>query len=170
MEKIQFMTSLLTFYMKGEISHNGNFINIKIPNTFLKFIPLGSRSKQIMVNQVASTDSSFKVFAGDIVLGLIELFVGLGLITSGVFWGIILLLIGVGTVISAFQTSITLNLSSGEMFYIFFLVFEKDKAAQAINMVNSVIAARMNDTNTRAVAENQTDRLVEAIGNSNGNN
>ena len=151
MEKIQFMTSLLTFYMKGEISHNGNFINIKIPN------------------QVASTDSSFKVFAGDIVLGLIELFVGLGLITSGVFWGVILLLIGVGTVISAFQTSITLNLSSGEMFYIFFLVFEKNKAAQAINMVNSVIAARMNDTNTRAVAENQTDRLVEAIGNSNKN-
>ena len=102
-------------------------------------------------------------------MGLIELFVGLGLITSGVFWGVILLLIGVGTVISAFQTSITLNLSSGEMFYIFFLVFEKNKAAQAINMVNSVIAARMNDTNTRAVAENQTDRLVEAIGNSNKN-
>ncbi|MCM1299591.1 MAG: hypothetical protein NC203_11255 [Firmicutes bacterium] len=164
MEKIQFMTSLLTFYMKGEINHNGNFINIKIPNTFLRFIPLGSRSKQIMVNQVASTDSSFKVFAKDIIVGLIELFVGIALLGAGNLWGILLLLIGAGTIISGFQTSITLNLSSGEMFYIFFLVFEKDKAAQAINMINSVISARMDDTNTRMVTENQTERIVDAIG------
>ncbi len=164
MESIKFMTSLLTFYMKGEISHNGNFINIKIPNTFLRFIPLGSSSKQIMVNQVASTDSSFKVFAKDIFLGLIELIAGIALISSGSIWGILLMLIGAGTVISGFQTSITLNLNSGEQFYIFFLIFDKSKAEQAINMINAVISTRMDDTNTRAVAENQTNKIVDAIG------
>ncbi len=33
MEPIEYMTSLLTFYLKGEIKSEQNFINFKVPNT-----------------------------------------------------------------------------------------------------------------------------------------
>ena len=43
MQKIEFMTSLLTFYLKGEISTEQNFLTLKVPNTILTLIPLGRK-------------------------------------------------------------------------------------------------------------------------------
>ena len=47
MEAIKYMTSLLTFYIKGEITTEQNFLKIKFPNTVLALIPLGSRKYNV---------------------------------------------------------------------------------------------------------------------------
>ena len=61
MRSIQFMTSLLTFYLKGEISQDDKFIKMKKPNTILALIPLGAKKESVPVSQLASVDSNFKL-------------------------------------------------------------------------------------------------------------
>lgn len=60
MEPIEYMTSLLTFYLKGEIKSEQNFINFKVPNTILGLIPLGARTSKLPVNQIASVSTIHK--------------------------------------------------------------------------------------------------------------
>ena len=48
MQKIEFTTSLLTFYLKGSIEGNEHFINFKVPNTILGMIPLGARTDNFL--------------------------------------------------------------------------------------------------------------------------
>lgn len=43
MQPITYMTSLFTFYLKGEIKSEQNFISFKVPNTILGLIPLGPK-------------------------------------------------------------------------------------------------------------------------------
>lgn len=49
MEAIKYMTSLLTFYIKGEIATEQNFLKIRLPNTVLALIPFGSRKYNVPV-------------------------------------------------------------------------------------------------------------------------
>ena len=160
MTPIRFITGILTFYLKGEINRDANFIYFKLPNTVLGFIPLGRYNEQIMVNQIASTSTSFRLVFKTLIAGLIETFLGFVLFGNPLL-GIILLLLGASTIISAFQTTVTLNLNSGEQLTVYFIIFEKKKAYQAMNMINEAIYCRMNDTNTRRVAEWQTDRFQD---------
>ena len=46
MTSIKYMTSLLTFYLKGEIRTEKNFIQFKTPNTILGLIPLGAKTEK----------------------------------------------------------------------------------------------------------------------------
>lgn len=59
MQTRQFITSYLTFYLKGEVRQDGNFINLKCPNTILTFISLGHRNYYIAINQISSVETSF---------------------------------------------------------------------------------------------------------------
>ena len=61
MEAIKYMTSLLTFYIKGEIATEQNFLKIRFPNTVLALIPLGSRKYNVPVAQISSVASNFKL-------------------------------------------------------------------------------------------------------------
>ena len=45
MNNITYMTGLLTFYLKGNISADQNFVRLKIPNTILSLIPLGAQER-----------------------------------------------------------------------------------------------------------------------------
>ena len=45
------------------------------------------------------------------------------------------------------------------------MIFEKAKASQAEQLINDMIAGRLNDTNNRQVAEAQTSAIVDAINN-----
>ncbi|MFA5658900.1 MAG: hypothetical protein WC900_06410, partial [Oscillospiraceae bacterium] len=59
MGTITFMTSLLTFYLKGEIKSEQNFIKLKSPNTILSLIPLGAHKETLPTNQIASVETNF---------------------------------------------------------------------------------------------------------------
>ena len=68
MQPIQYMSSLLTFYLKGEIRQEQNFVNLKRPNTILSLIPLGAKKDSIPVNQLSSVESNFKLHFGSFLI------------------------------------------------------------------------------------------------------
>lgn len=159
MEKIRFMTSLLTFYLKGEISKRDNFVTLKIPNTIFGLIPLGAQTENIPINQISLVGASFHLLVGRLFLGIIAALIGLSVMGDSFSFGIIMLLLGVLTVINSFQTIFTVDLTSGRNITLSFVIFEKSKAALAEQEINRLISARIDDTNTRQ----QTDRVVDAI-------
>lgn len=161
METITFMTSLLTFYLKGEIRHEQNFIKLKAPNTILSFIPLGTEKHTVPINQISSVGTSFSLLLKNFIVGVIAAFLGLALMGDTVLGGLIVLLLGVSMSINSFQTVLTVNTTSGNEFVISFLIFEKSKAEQAEYQINQLVSHRLDDTNNRQ----QTDRIVDAINN-----
>ncbi len=159
MEKIRFMTSLLTFYLKGEIGKKDNFVTLKIPNTIFGLIPLGAQTENIPINQISLVGTSFHLLVGRLLIGIIAVLIGFSVIGDSFVFGMILLLLGIFTALNAFQTVFAVDLTSGRSIYLSFVIFEKSKAGLAEQEINKLISARIDDTNTRQ----QTDRVVDAI-------
>ncbi len=159
MESIRYTTSLFTFYLKGEINSEKNFINFKVPNTILGLIPLGTKKDSMAIHNIASTSTSFKLKLGKMLLGVLAVFLGFALFESSVLWALIVLLIGANWVIDAFEIDLVVRTNSGEIKIIDFLIFEKSKAEEANKAILSMISQRLDDTNNRE----QTDRIVDAI-------
>ncbi len=164
METIKFMTSLLTFYMKGEIKHEQNPIKVKMPNTILGFIPFGSQKASLPVPQIASVDTSFRLIPSTLLAGIFLCIVGLAMLFGTTFFiGLLVLAIGATNVVNAFQTALVITMTSGDERVIFFLVFEKAKAESIEQQINALISQRYDDTNTRIHTENATAQIVGAI-------
>ena len=161
METIKYITSLLTFYLKGEISSEQNFITFKEPNTILGIIPLGARKESVAIDQIASTQTNMKMKFGKLLLGLLICFVALVSFFESFFGGLILLALGANLIIDAFEIDLQIKMTSGQVRAIDFFVFEKHKAENAERQINAMIASRLNDTNNRQ----QADRIIEAINN-----
>ncbi len=167
MNTITYMTGLLTFYLKGEISTDQNFLKLKLPNTILALIPLGAKNDNIPVQQVASVSSNFKLNLKRFLVGVLICLFAFSCLTDpdAFIGGIILLLLGASTVITSFATELHVATTAGKEYFIPFLIFEKAKASQAEQLINNMIAERLNDTNNRQVAEAQTSAIVDAINN-----
>lgn len=163
METISYLSSILTFYIKGEITIDQNFVKLKTPNFILSLIPLGSRKESIPVNQIASTASNFRLRFSKLLLGIILAIMALSMLTQKdgfvmfFFFGILAAI----AIIYAFEAYLTIDTTSGQRRVIYFLIFEKEKALQAERSINVIIEGRLNDTNT----SHETDRIVEAINN-----
>ena len=163
MEPITFMSSFLTFYLKGEIKQEQNFLKLKVPNTILTFIPLGARSETIPVNQISSVDTNFKVHIKNLIIGFWVSCLGMVCLSSSVFWGLILAVLGVSICVNAFQTVLSIKTTASEAKNVHFLVFEKQKAEQAAQMILQCVSGRLDDTNVRQQNEVMTGALVDAI-------
>ena len=161
MQPIQYMTSLLTFYLKGEIRQEQNFVNLKKPNTILSLIPLGAKKDSIPVSQLSSVESNFKLHLGSLLLGAIIAIAGLCMVSGSFIIALILMLIGANKAITAFETILTIKTTAGDVKNISFLIFEKAKAELAETQIRQIISDRLDDTNNRV----QTDRIVDAINN-----
>ena len=163
MYSIQFITSLLTFYLKGEVSVDDNFVKVTKPNTILKCIPLGTNSKSIPINQLASVDSNFSLDFKSLILNLIVVYIGSSVKDSSAFLGILLILLGIGGAINAFQTVMTFKTSSGEAVTMDVVVFEKAKVEECKAKVEGLLVSHLDNINVRKHAEKQTDRIVDAL-------
>ena len=161
MEPIRYMTSLLTFYMKGEIKQEQNFVNLSKPNTILKLIPLGAKKESVPVSQLSSVESNFKLHFKEFIKGLAITLISFPLVAVFFPLGLILLAIGFNMVVTAFETVLTIKTTAGDIKNVSFLIFEKSKAEEAERQIRKIISDRLDDTNNRA----QTDRIVEAINN-----
>ena len=126
----QFMVSLLLFYMKGEVNIEKNMVRATFPNTIFKLIPLGKTNKTIPVNQISSIDDSFRLDVKAFVLGIIAVIFGFSVLSDSVLFGILLLVYGVSTVVSSFETILVVYSTAGVPFVISFVIFEKEKALQ----------------------------------------
>lgn len=145
--KYSFIMSYLTYYLKATVSLEGNFIKVSNPNTILKVIPLGAQNRTIPVEQVSTVDDSFK------------------LDLKSFFWGLILGAYGILTVLSSFQTVLTLGLTSGQVHPISVAVFEKEKAMQCKEDIQALINQRYQATDVGKHTAEQTDRLIDAMTN-----
>lgn len=161
METITFMTSLLTFYLKGEIKVENNFLKLSVPNTLLALIPLGNQKNSIPINQISDAGASFKLLGKDFLVGIIEAIVGFFMLFSNWLVGLILMLLGVCTVICSFQTQLVIRITSGKEYVVNFLIFEKSKANSAADAIVAMIGARMDDTNTRIYTEKQMEQNAQ---------
>ena len=161
MQPIKYMTSLLTFYLKGEICQEQNFVNLKKPNTILSLIPLGAKKDSIPVSQLASVESNFKLHFGAVVIGAVITIFGLCFMSESFLLALILMLVGANKVIASFETVLTIKTTAGDIKDISFLIFEKAKADMAEKQIRQIISERLDDTNNRM----QTDRIVDAINN-----
>ena len=170
MTPIRYATSLWTFYIKGEIKDEHNFIVLRMPNTILGFIPQGAKTNKVPISQVASTSTNFRMNLKSFLAGLLGMFVGLGFLGKSPVFGIIMLLWGFGTFIDAFEIDLVVTTTGGQDILVDFLIFEKAKAALASDEINDIVSGRLDDTNVREqtdrINENskaQTDRIVDAI-------
>lgn len=163
METINFMSSLLTFYMKGEIRHEQHFIKLKQPNSILTFIPLGSKKESIPIEQISAVSADFKLQSVKFFIGVLFMFTGLVTLIPSFLLGLILLLIGASNIISAFQTELSIHMASGSSWVISFLIFEKAKAEQAAEQIEKLISRRYDATDVGMHTEKQTAALVDAI-------
>lgn len=161
MQPIKYMTSLLTFYLKGEIRQEQNFVNLKKPNTILSLIPLGAKKDSIPVSQLASVESNFKLHFGSLLLGAIIAIVGLCMISESFVAAMLLTVVGANKAIAAFETILSIKTTAGDVKNISFLIFDKEKADEAESQIRQIISDRLDDTNNRV----QTDRIVDAINN-----
>ena len=159
MEPIRYITSLLTFYLKGEISTDQNFIRFKEPNTILGLIPLGAKTQNVAINQISSTQTNMKLRLGKLIVGAIVAILGLSSLSDSFIGGLILLFLGVNIFLDAFEIDLIVNMTSGQTKAIDFYIFEKAKAQLAVERINAMISNRLDDTNNRQ----QTDRIVDAI-------
>lgn len=71
MQPITYMTSLFTFYLKGEIKSEQNFISFKVPNTILGLIPLGAQTEKFTISQIASTATNTRLSLKYLLLGIL---------------------------------------------------------------------------------------------------
>lgn len=165
MSKYTFMTSLMTFYLKGSASIDSNQTSFKAPNTILKFIPLGAKNHNIPVNQISGVNTSFSLDIKAFLAGVVLAFIGLGAFGDSFFAGLILLAIGAGMVISSFTTLLQVEKTSGNAVTISFLIFDKNVAEQIADEINNTINNRINDTNVRVHTAESTDKIVAAINN-----
>lgn len=161
METIRYITSLFTFYLKGEISSEQNFIRFKEPNTILGLIPLGAKKDNVAINQISSTQTNFRLKLGKLLIGVLIAILGLSMISDSFALALILALIGANSIIDAFEIDLQVIMTSGQVKVIDFFIFDKGKAEQAERQINMMISNRLDDTNNRQ----QTDRIVEAIQN-----
>lgn len=161
MESVRYMSSLLTFYLKGEIRQEQNFVNLKKPNTILGLIPLGAQKTSIPVTQLSSVESNFKLHFGLLILGIIIAMAGLVGDFGNLIVSLVLMLIGANVVINAFEIILTVKTTAGDAKNISFLIFEKSKAKLAETQIRQIISDRLDDTNNRV----QADRIVDAINN-----
>lgn len=165
METINFMSSLLTFYMKGEIRHEQHFIKLKLPNSILTFIPLGAKKESIPIEQISAVSADFKLQLKKLLVGVLLVLFGFCSFGYSFLVGLILLIIGVSNVISAFQTELSIDMASGASWVISFLIFEKAKAEQAAEQIEQLISRRYDATDVGMHTEKQTAALVDAISN-----
>lgn len=173
MNTVTFMTSLLTFYLKGEIRQEQHFIRLKRPNTILSFIPLGAKKDSIPIEQISSVSADFKLQFKSFLVGLILSIIGIIMLLSMSvvsLIGLVVLIIGASNVINAFQTELTIDTPSGKSWVISFLIFEKGKAVQAAEQIEQLISRRYDATDVGLHTEKQTDAIVNAISNINKSN
>lgn len=168
MKTIKYRISLPTAYLKGEVTHEQNFVKLKTPNILFSLLAIGTKSDVIPVNQIATVTRTFNCIGVILLFGIILMWSGFSAMSASKILSlssslapIILILLGVLIIITSFQTVITIKTTSGEALKISVLIFDRSKALEIENLINQLISNRLDDTNNRQ----QTDRIVEAITN-----
>ena len=161
--EISYMSSLLTFYLKGRIQWDADTVGFQIPNTVFGLIPLGKHSQNIAVQQITNVVSDFTVRIGKIIVGIILALISLASFSeilekpvSAILMGVIFLALAASMIIDALEITLIVTQTSGRSLGVDFLIFDKKKAEYAAEQINRMVVERSRDTNMRTHIENQT--------------
>ncbi len=146
MFRIQYLVSLFTFYMRGEISVDNYFIRFHRPETRLGIIAAGSTDTSVPVLQISSVAKRFSINFIQLLntLFLIALSVIVFKFIPRYFWiALILLLFAFNAFLQTFVTKLTIRFTSGQTVTVSFIVFEMTKADQAEKVINGILLQRM---------------------------
>lgn len=172
METITFVLSVIAFYIKGEISAEQNFVRIKTRNR-LGLIPLDSSEERIPITQISLVGMTYRLRLFWFVVGSFLTFINACIFVFNelpFFISVPLLLFSIAMLVSSFRKCLVIDLTSGRVISIPFVIFEWNKANHAAALINDLISNRIDDTNVRihtdrSIGDNreQTDRVVDAI-------
>ena len=139
MKKVVFSTSLLFFWVKGEVEVDNRFVKTKLSNTILGFIPAGKDQQSIPLKNISGALLSTKFFIKPFIIGLILLLMGLGSFADNFILGLILLILGIGIAGSGIQTILNIE-KSGTPYLISVPFFEKQKMQLLNNSIHDALA------------------------------
>lgn len=175
-QSFTYITSYLTFYLKGTVDVEADRIHLDTPNTILAFIPLGSQKRTLDIKHVVEVGNDFHISFLPLIIGLLlapSALSGLATLSQVGAVGLLSIIIGlwgVLIILSAFSTTVTISLASGEVISLPIVIFEKAKADAIADALNKALLLRTRDTNFRVQTERsmdhttrQTDRIVDAI-------
>ena len=152
MKTIKYRISLPTAYLKGEVTHEQNFVKLKTPNILFSLLAIGTKTDVIPVNQIATVTRTFNCIGVILLFGIILMWSGFSVISASKILSlssslapIILILLGVLIIITSFQTVITIKTTSGEALKISVLIFDRSKALEIEDLINQLISNRLVD-------------------------
>ena len=162
LDTIEFITSYITFYLKGSVEFTNDNVIAQVPNTILGVIPLGRRKRTLDVAHITSTVSDFRVNIKNLLIGAFIALWGMGELgsTNGFVIGLVLMVFGVLMVLNALISYVSISMDSGEVVIIPLVIFERSKSDMIADNINKLLSARKYDTNVRIHAENAADRVV----------
>ena len=98
------------------------------------------------------------------------LLLGLGMLGDNTFYGIVISIYAILTILSSFETILLVNSTSGAVTVISFVIFEKAKAIECKDYINLLITGHLSDTNVREQnmklmdnADKNTEKIIDAL-------
>lgn len=164
-----FSVSVVTPWVKGNMSVDDGFLKVKIQNTILfGLIPAGMHKDTSPLQSVSNVYTSKEYKLGRLVLGALVVLLGLYMFSSSFLGAIIAVLIGAAILFSGILTVFAYERSGIEK-KIFLPFFEANHASEFEEQVISAMRAYQNDRNVRVHSQNSSDQIVNAINHSNDN-
>ena len=140
-----FRFSVVLFFLSTSFVLTTRRLAGEEPNTWFGLIPVGSRKFSYPLGNISAVGINTRVSWKKLLLGAVLVLLGLAWLGSSFLWGLVVLLIGIWVLISAFRTYIEVvspggNRGLGEARQI--SVFPKDAAQNFVNQINTAIASR----------------------------
>ena len=145
MKEVKFSTSLLFFWVKGNVEIDNRFVKTNLSNTLLGFIPAGKDQQSIPLKNISGSMLSTKYLIKPIILGLILFFSGLSSFGNNFVSGLILLILGVGVAGSGIKTILSIE-KSGTPYLVIVPFFEKQKMKVLNNSIHEALGADTDKT------------------------
>ncbi|MBT2580990.1 hypothetical protein J7E43_27120 [Bacillus sp. ISL-8] len=155
MKKVEFSTSLLFFWVKGEVEIDNRFVKTKLPNTILGFIPAGKDQQNIPLKNISGAMLSTQFFIKPFIIGLILLLIGLGSLGDSFILGLILLILGIGIAGNGIQTILNIE-KAGTSYLISVPFFEKQKMQLLNDSIHDALAEDTDKTDLNMFFDKKT--------------
>ncbi|MBQ9467639.1 MAG: hypothetical protein IJU52_01365 [Clostridia bacterium] len=152
MNAIEYRTSFIAPYLKGNIGLENQFLTIRRPTSLIGLIPMGERKESIPIFQLSSVESEFRVngrrIASGILLLVSSVFFMMGYVhykpylLAGLFaiLFLICLLSAPVYLLKSVYPILRIKTTSGSVISIRFLFFEKQKSEEAYGELQNLIA------------------------------
>jgi len=161
--KDNFATSLLYFWVKGELELDEHFLKIGLRNTILwGLIPAGANKSSIPLDNISSVNSHASYDLKKIIIGVIAFLIGFMFIFDGSFLlGLFLVIAGVNIFDSGILTVLAVNLHTGTQ-VLSVPLFEKKRLNAFKEGIEEAIKRNMDSRNVAKATEAQTEARNKA--------